>query len=339
MIEVKHLTKRYGETLALDDVSFTMKEGRVYGLLGPNGAGKSTTMNIMTGYLAATDGTVTIDGHDIVEESREAKALIGYLPEQPPLYTDMTTEEYLMYAAGIKGVPRKEREEEVTRVAEQVGLEPVLNRMIRNLSKGFRQRVGLAQAILGHPHVVILDEPTVGLDPQQVIEVRNIIRDLGRDHTVILSSHILSEVAEVCDYVYIISHGRLVAADRPEQLARNLQRSQSLEIFVQGSRSAVQRELGSLAGLGEITYLPGQGAGSTAFRLTLEGDEDRRAEISMALASQGLPVLSMQQKTLSLEEIFLALTEGDPKEEEPARAEDPVPDAGNEEEKEEGSGV
>jgi len=314
LIEVKHLTKRYGEHLALEDVSFTMEEGRVYGLLGPNGAGKSTTMNIMTGYLAATEGTVTIDGYDIVEDARDAKRLIGYLPEQPPLYTDMTAWEYLAYAAGIKGVPKKERKDEIGRVIALTGLESMADRVMRSLSKGYRQRVGLAQAILGHPHIVILDEPTVGLDPQQVIEVRSIIRDLGRDHTVILSSHILSEVAEVCDYVYIISQGRLVAADKPEQLSRNLQQSQMLEIRVQGGRNAVEAALKTVPDLPEPEFLPDAEPGSCAFRLTLEGESDRRAEISMALASQGLPVLSMQSKSLSLEEIFLALTEDAPEE-------------------------
>jgi len=311
LIEVKHLTKRYGNNLALDDVSFTMEEGRVYGLLGPNGAGKTTTMNIMTGYLAATEGTVTIDGLDILEDAKEAKSLIGYLPEQPPLYTDMTVREYLTYASGVKRIPKKERSSETERVMSLTGLDSVADRMIRNLSKGFRQRVGLAQAILGHPHIVILDEPTVGLDPQQVIEVRGIIRDLGRDHTVILSSHILSEVAEVCDYVYIISHGQLVAADRPEQLSKNLQQSQMLEIRVQGNRSTVESALSQLEGLGKTEFLSDGMKDSTAFRITFEDETDRRAEISMALASHGLPVLSMQMKTLSLEEIFLAITEED----------------------------
>jgi len=308
LIEVKHLTKRYGDHLALQDVSFTMQEGRVYGLLGPNGAGKSTTMNIMTGYLAASEGTVTIDGFDILEDPREAKSLIGYLPEQPPLYMDMTPYEYLMYAAGIKGVARKERKEETERVIALTGLQPVAQRVIRNLSKGYRQRVGLAQAIIAHPHVVILDEPTVGLDPQQVIDVRAIIRELGKDHTVILSSHILSEVAEVCDYVYIISQGQLVAADTPQNLSQNLQGANILMIRAQGGEEAAKAALDTLADLGDVDCHAVEG-GFVDITIRLAQETDRRAEISMALAACGIPVLSMQQQTMSLEDIFLKLTD------------------------------
>lgn len=218
MIQVEHLTKRYGGHTAVDDISFTVEDGCIYGLLGPNGAGKSTTMNIITGYLSATDGTVTINGHDIAEEPAAAKACIGYLPEQPPLYPEMTVQEYLDFAAELKGVKKAERKEQVRSAARRTGLEKVLPRLIRSLSKGYRQRVGIAQALLGSPKLIILDEPTVGLDPAQVIEIRKLIRELGQAHTVILSSHILSEVQAVCQQVLILSKGRLAASGSLQEL-------------------------------------------------------------------------------------------------------------------------
>ena len=218
MIEVSHLTKQYGNHLAVDDVSFTVADGQICGLLGPNGAGKSTIMNIITGYLSATSGQVTVAGHPLPEEADAAKACVGYLPEQPPLYPEMTVQEYLTFAAELKGVKKAERKEQVCRAARRTGLEAVLPRLIRSLSKGYKQRVGIAQALLGSPRLIILDEPTVGLDPAQVIEIRNLIRELGRAHTVILSSHILSEVQAVCQQILILSKGHLAAAGSLEEL-------------------------------------------------------------------------------------------------------------------------
>ena len=218
MIEVSHLTKQYGNHLAVDDVSFTVADGQICGLLGPNGAGKSTIMNILTGYLSATSGQVTVAGHPLPEEADAAKACVGYLPEQPPLYPEMTVQEYLTFAAELKGVKKAERKEQVCRAARRTGLETVLPRLIRSLSKGYKQRVGIAQALLGSPRLIILDEPTVGLDPAQVIEIRNLIRELGRAHTVILSSHILSEVQAVCQQILILSKGHLAAAGSLEEL-------------------------------------------------------------------------------------------------------------------------
>lgn len=218
MIEVSHLTKKYGSRLAVDDISFTVEDGVIYGLLGPNGAGKSTIMNILTGYLAATEGQVTVAGHPLPEEAAAAKACVGYLPEQPPLYPEMTVQEYLTFAAELKGVKKAERKEQVCRAARRTGLEAVLPRLIRSLSKGYKQRVGIAQALLGSPRLIILDEPTVGLDPAQVIEIRKLIRELGRAHTVILSSHILSEVQAVCQQILILSKGHLAAAGSLEEL-------------------------------------------------------------------------------------------------------------------------
>ena len=218
MIEVSHLTKKYGSRLAVDDISFTVEDGVIYGLLGPNGAGKSTIMNILTGYLAATEGQVTVAGHPLPEEADAAKVCVGYLPEQPPLYPEMTVQEYLTFAAELKGVKKAERKEQVCRAARRTGLEAVLPRLIRSLSKGYKQRVGIAQALLGSPRLIILDEPTVGLDPAQVIEIRKLIRELGRAHTVILSSHILSEVQAVCQQILILSKGHLAAAGSLEEL-------------------------------------------------------------------------------------------------------------------------
>ncbi len=218
MIEVSHLTKQYGNHLAVDDVSFTVADGQICGLLGPNGAGKSTIMNILTGYLSATSGQVTVAGHPLPEEADAAKACVGYLPEQPPLYPEMTVQEYLTFAAELKGVKKAERKEQVCRAARRTGLEAVLPRLIRSLSKGYKQRVGIAQALLGSPRLIILDEPTVGLDPAQVIEIRQLIRELGRAHTVILSSHILSEVQAVCQQILILSKGHLAAAGSLEEL-------------------------------------------------------------------------------------------------------------------------
>ena len=218
MIEVSHLTKQYGNHLAVDDVSFTVADGQICGLLGPNGAGKSTIMNILTGYLSATSGQVTVAGHPLPEEADAAKACVGYLPEQPPLYTEMTVQEYLTFAAELKGVKKAERKEQVCRAARRTGLEAVLPRLIRSLSKGYKQRVGIAQALLGSPRLIILDEPMVGLDPAQVIEIRKLIRELGRAHTVILSSHILSEVQAVCQQILILSKGHLAAAGSLEEL-------------------------------------------------------------------------------------------------------------------------
>lgn len=241
MIEVSDLTKRYGKNVAVDHLSFRVKRGQIYGFLGPNGAGKTTTMNMLTGYLAPAEGKVVINGHDISEEPVEARRCIGYLPEIPPLYLDMTPSEYLQFAAELKGVPRKDRKEETERVMERTQIQDMQDRLIRHLSKGYRQRVGLAQALLGDPEVLILDEPMVGLDPKQIIEIRELIRSLGKKHTVILSSHILSEVASVCDHVMIISHGKLAASDTPENLSHYLKNSDMMELQIRGSRESCEQ--------------------------------------------------------------------------------------------------
>ena len=275
MIEVKNLVKKYGNHTAVDHLNFTIEEGHVYGFLGPNGAGKSTTMNIMTGYLGATEGEVLINGHDILKEPEEAKKQIGYLPELPPLYMEMTVREYLEFVAELKGIAKNKREESINEVEKMVKIWEVENRLIRNLSKGYRQRVGLAQAVLGFPEIIILDEPSVGLDPKQIIEIRELIRQLAKKHTVILSSHILAEVREVCDYILIISKGKLVASDTPENLERNLGDSDLIEIETKASPGEVRRILETVDGIRSIStkYLEngitlGSDSGEEKYRYT-----------------------------------------------------------------------
>ena len=242
MIEVSHLTKKYGGHLAVDDVSFTVEDGQIYGLLGPNGAGKSTIMTILTGYLSATSGQVTVAGHPLPEEADEAKACVGYLPEQPPLYPEMTVGEYLNFVAELKKVPRAQRKEQVLRAARRTGLEKVLPRLIRSLSKGYKQRVGIAQALLGSPKIIILDEPTVGLDPAQVIEMRKLIRELGKAHTVILSSHILSEVQAVCQQVLILSKGKLAASGTLQELTADGRSLEEVFLALTGAQTDPEEE-------------------------------------------------------------------------------------------------
>ena len=242
MIEGSHLTKKYGGHLAVDDVSFTVEDGQIYGLLGPNGAGKSTIMNILTGYLSATSGQVTVAGHPLPEEADEAKACVGYLPEQPPLYPEMTVGEYLNFVAELKKVPRAQRKEQALRAAQRTGLEKVLPRLIRSLSKGYKQRVGIAQALLGSPKIIILDEPTVGLDPAQVIEMRKLIRELGKAHTVILSSHILSEVQAVCQQVLILSKGKLAASGTLQELTADGRSLEEVFLALTGAQTDPEEE-------------------------------------------------------------------------------------------------
>lgn len=308
MIEVRNLVKKYGTHLAVDHLDFKLEAGRVYGFLGPNGAGKSTTMNIMTGYLGATEGQVIIGGHDILREPEAAKRQIGYLPEQPPLYMEMTVREYLEFAAELKKVPRREREEAVDEVERLVKLRGVENRLIKNLSKGYRQRVGLAQAVLGYPDIIILDEPTVGLDPQQIVEIRELIRRLGRKHTVILSSHILAEVREVCDYILIISKGRLVAADTPENLEKMLGESDTVEIETETAPPAVEELLKDIPGI-ERVIIRERTDGITRAHIKEKKQEDVRARVFSAFAASGQTLLTLRRLSVSLEDVFMELTQ------------------------------
>ena len=313
MIEVSHLTKRYGNHTALSDLSFTIPNGQIYGLLGPNGAGKSTTMNILTGCLAATSGEVRIDGVDIFEDPMAAKKHLGYLPEQPPVYMDRTPWEYLRFVArakGVKNVPR-----EVDRVMELTQITDMRDRLIRNLSKGYRQRLGSAQAILGDPDIIILDGPTVGLDPRQITEIRELIQRLGENKTVILSSHILGEVQAVCGTILILSKGRLVACDTPENLEKQMTSASALELEVCASKEQAEKLLSRLPG---VRNMKTKGTGDRC-QVRLETEKEHLEDLSKAafftLAEAGTPILSMTPTKASLEDIFLELTEGkEPKE-------------------------
>ena len=255
MIEVKHLTKKYGTHLAVDDLSFTIEKGRIYGFLGPNGAGKSTTMNIMTGYIGASSGEVIINGHNILEEPEKAKKCIGYLPEIPPLYLDMTVSEYLYFAAELKKIPKADRNAQVIKVMELIKLFDMKDRLIKNLSKGYRQRTGLAAAILDFPDIIILDEPTVGLDPKQIIEIRELIRTLAKDHTVILSSHILAEVQEICDDILIISKGKLIAEGSPDELEELTHGKETIELTILADETSVKQVLSDFSDIDDVNWL------------------------------------------------------------------------------------
>lgn len=314
VIEVNNLVKRYGDHTAVDHLSFKIEKGKIYGFLGPNGAGKSTTMNIITGYIASTEGTVSIDGHDILEEPEKAKKCIGYLPEQPPLYFDMTVLEYMKFAADLKKIPKNKRNEMIEEVMDTVKITDMKNRLIKNLSKGYRQRVGLAQAILGYPDVIILDEPTVGLDPKQIIEIRDLIKNLKKKHTVILSSHILSEVSAVCDYVLIISHGRLVASDTPENLGKLAAGSNNLSLIVKGEKARIRQILAEIPGVNDIAVDSAKNQEGWSVKLSTEENVDIRENVFYKMAENRFPILEMQSRKVSLEEIFLELT-GDENEE------------------------
>lgn len=313
MIEVNNLVKRYGDHTAVDHLSFKIEKGKIYGFLGPNGAGKSTTMNMITGYIASTEGTVTIDGHDILEEPEQAKKCIGYLPEMPPLYFDMTVLEYMNFVADLKKIPKDKKKSMVEEVMEMVKITDMKNRLIKNLSKGYRQRVGLAQAILGYPEVIILDEPTVGLDPKQIIEIRDLIRSLKKKHTVILSSHILSEVSAVCDYVLIISHGKLVASDTPENLGKLAEGSNTLNLLVKGEKDHIRIALGQISEIKDIAISAAKEEHAWNVTISTKEDTDIREEVFFKMADAQCPILEMQSKKVSLEEIFLELTEDDKK--------------------------
>ncbi len=307
MIQVENVTKKYGQRLAVDGLNFTVDRGEVLGFLGPNGAGKSTTMNIITGYLSATEGTVKLDGHDILEEPREVKKQIGYMPELPPLYMDMTVRDYLSFVCDIKGVPRASRKQTMDRSMEMLMITDVRGRLIKNLSKGYKQRVGIAQALIGTPPVLILDEPTIGLDPQQIIETRTLIRGLGKEHTIILSSHILPEVQAVCSRVLIINKGRIVASDTPENLSRGMTADNRLSIRVAGAEAealAVARKVPQVVKAQSVgTREPG----TVDLVLEAHKDQDVRRQVFTAFARADLPLLQIKSMDLTLEEIFLNL--------------------------------
>ena len=310
MITVEHLTKCYGDFMAVKDLSFEIEEGHVYGFLGPNGAGKSTTMNIMTGCLSATGGHVRIDGHDIFEEPKQAKKLIGYLPEQPPLYLNETPVEYLHFVGQAKGLKGRELETQIQEVMELTRIQDMRNRSIAALSKGYRQRVGIAQALLGRPKVIILDEPTVGLDPIQIIEIRDLIRQLGQDHTVIFSSHILSEVQTICDQILMIAHGQLVAFDRPENLEKRLLSPNEITLSTDAAADEASQILTQVEHLSQVDVV-GTELGITTLRLKTDAEDIHTVSraIFFAFARSGKALLELSLKKANLEDIFLELTE------------------------------
>ncbi len=312
MIEVKNLTKKYGDNTAVDNLSFTIENGKIYGFLGPNGAGKSTTMNMVTGCLAATDGQVLIDGYDIFENPTEAKKRIGYLPELPPLYPEMTPAEYLKFVCEAKKIKRNEIAEQVEYVMSVTQLHDVKNRLIKNLSKGYKQRVGIAQAMLGNPDVIILDEPTVGLDPKQIIEIRELIESLGRDRTVILSSHILSEISAICNHIMVISHGRLVANDTIENMSRYIDDSDNMTLIVRGNIKKVQMTLNDFAEIKDYKLAEAKDEGANVYKvyITVASNVDIREKLFFAFAEQQMPILSSNVEKADLETVFLRLTEG-----------------------------
>ncbi|MDD6071183.1 MAG: ABC transporter ATP-binding protein [Clostridiales bacterium] len=354
MIEVNNIVKQYGSHLAVDHLSFRVEKGQIYGFLGPNGAGKSTTMNIITGYLASNEGTVVINGHDILEEPEEAKKCIGYLPEIPPLYPDMTVMEYLDFVAGLKNVQKSEKDEILEDIIEKTYLDSVKDRLIKNLSKGYKQRVGLAQALIGNPEILILDEPTVGLDPKQIMEIRSLIKELAKEHTVILSSHILSEVSAICDQIMIISHGKLVACDTPDNLSRSVAGTTTLKLSILDKeqkvekllsehfkargvvkRTVTEEEKQETAGVATEGDSDENGGTDRVAKIDVEkegvvqesadnkkkedfiwngtietnGNADIRQELFYLLADEKCPILEMTQSKLSLEDVFLELTE------------------------------
>jgi len=308
LIKIQNVTKRFGQHVAVDNVNFTVNEGEVVGFLGPNGAGKSTTMNIITGYISATEGTVSVDGYDILDNPEEVKKRIGYLPEFPPLYVDMTVNEYLDFVFEIKKADIKNKKQDMERIMELVKITDVQNRLIKNLSKGYKQRVGLAQALVGKPSVLILDEPTVGLDPKQIIEIRNLIKDLGKQHTIILSSHILPEVSAVCERLIIINKGKIVASDTPDNLSRRLGDSSKMTLRIASSEKQAIKVLRDVAG---IKYVEAQGIkepDTIDVWIEAEKDIDVRRPVFNALSRAGYPILQMKSMDLTLEDIFLQVT-------------------------------
>ena len=308
MIEINHLVKKYGSHVAVDDLSLTVEPGKIYGFLGPNGAGKSTTMNIITGYLAATSGEVKINGFDVLKQPEEAKKCVGYLPELPPLYMDMTVKEYLDFVAELKKLEKSLRAGYVKEAMKITKTEEVSGRLIRNLSKGYRQRVGFAQAVLGYPEILILDEPTVGLDPKQIIEIRDLIKELGKKHTIILSSHILSEISAVCHHVFIISHGKLVASDSTENLLERMTGAQEIELLVKAEEDTAETAIREVAQVERCEKTESKEDGAVQLLVTAKKDADVREAIYHTCVEHHMPILEMKAASKSLEDVFLELT-------------------------------
>lgn len=308
MIEISNLVKKYGDHVAVDNLSLTIEPGKIYGLLGPNGAGKSTTMNILTGYIGATSGTVKINGYDILNQPEEAKKCVGYLPELPPLYMDMTVAEYLKFVAELKKIEKKKRKEMINDAMEMTGVSDVSERLIKNLSKGYRQRVGFAQAVLGYQQIIILDEPTVGLDPKQIIEIRELIKKLGENHTVILSSHILTEISAVCDHVFIISKGKLVASDATENLINLMSTEQNIDIIAKCDEAVARQVIENVSDVKEVKFEQPEEDDTVKFVVRAQKGCDIREGLFKAFCDRNITLLEMHSAVKSLEDVFLELT-------------------------------
>ena len=327
MIEVKNLVKRYGNHIAVNDLTFTVDTGKVVGFLGPNGAGKSTTMNMITGYIAQTEGTVLIDGIDMLEEPERAKEKIGYLPEIPPLYPDMRVREYLQFVADLRKVSKKERDLEIYEIMKKTKVLEVAERLIRHLSKGYKQRVGLSATMIGQPDILILDEPTVGLDPGQIIEIRELIRELSRDHTVLLSSHIMQEISAVCDEIIIINKGKMIACDTPENLTKRMLRNNGIKLQAKGERMQIDTALRNIPQITDIVYEKEEPEeGIVQMTVYTEKSEDVREAVFYAMAEISCPIMEMHTIDTTLEDAFLALTQ-----DEAWQSDEPVTGQGREE--------
>lgn len=310
MIEVKNVTKKYGKAIAVDDISFTIKEGEIVGLLGPNGAGKSTTMNIMTGFIEQTSGDVIIDGYNMLKKPKKAKKEIGYMPEGVPLYTDLTVKEFVNYMAEIKQVNKKERKEKVQKIIEQTGLKEVEKKLVKNLSRGYKQRVSMAGALVGEPKILILDEPTVGLDPKQITEIRNLIKELGKTHTVIISSHILSEISQICNKVIIINKGKIVAVDTPENLENKVSSNNCIYVTVEDPEDKIKSMKEKIKDIEKIELVEENEDKTKQYMIEAKGNIDLRKEIFAEFAKENITIFEMKKADSTLEDAFIKLIEG-----------------------------
>ena len=310
MIEVKNVTKKYGKVKAVDDISFTINDGEIVGLLGPNGAGKSTTMNMLTGFIEQTTGTITIDGYDMIKKPKKAKKEIGYMPEGVPLYTDLTVKEFIRYMAEIKKVNRKERKEKIEKIIEQTGLKDVEKKLIKNLSRGYKQRVSMAGSLVGEPKILVLDEPTVGLDPKQITEIRSLIKELGKNHTVILSSHILSEVSQICNKVIIINKGKIIAIDTPENLENKVSKENCVYVTVEDPENKMKNIKDKIKDIEKIDLVEDLHDGTKKYVIEAKGDIDLRKTIFSEFAKENITIFEMKKADTTLEEAFIKLIEG-----------------------------
>ena len=309
MIEVKNVTKKYGSFVAVDNISFTVKDGEIVGFLGPNGAGKSTTMNMITGYIEPTDGSITVNGFDISKKSKNAKKQIGYMPENVPLYLDLTVKEFVRYMAELKLVGRKEREEQVKTVLKETGLEEVENKLIKNLSRGYKQRVSMAGALIGNPDVLILDEPTVGLDPKQIIEIRNLIKKLGKNHTVILSSHILSEISQICEKVVIINKGEIIAIDTPSNLEEKTKEQNIIYITVEDNNENMNNIRSKIKEIKDMEMIKDNEDGTKQYKIVSDAKDDLRKRLFDLLPKQDITIFELKKADVTLEDAFMKLVD------------------------------